>query len=144
MQRKLRLLLPLLLLVSAATFARAQDGTTTPAAGSPERKAIADALRAPVERELKQKVVFKIERLKVKDGWAFLSGVPQRPDGGKVDYSSTPYGEAIEQGAFDDGIVALLRRRAGKWQVVKYVIGATDVPYVTWDKDYKAPPAIFQ
>jgi hypothetical protein len=143
MQRKLRLLLPLLLLIiSAAGVARAQ-GTTTPAAGSPERKAIADALRAPVERELKQKVIFKIDSLKLKDGWAFLRGVPQRPDGGKVDYSSTPYGEAINEGVFDDGIVALLRKRAGKWQVVKYVIGATDVPYVTWDKDYKAPPAIF-
>jgi hypothetical protein len=145
MQRKLRLLLPvLLLLVSAAGAARAQGGTNTPAPGSPERRAITDALRSPVERELKQKVVFKIERLKLKDGWAFLSGVPQRPDGGRVDYSSTPYKEAINEGAFDDGIVALLRRKAGKWQVVKYVIGATDVPYVTWDKDYKAPPAIFQ
>ena len=144
MQRKLRLLLPLLLLVSAAGVARAQGGTTSPAPGSPERRAIADALRAPVERELKQKVVFKIDRLKVKDGWAFLRGVPQRPDGGRVDYGSTPYSEAIEQGAFDDAIVALLRKKAGKWQVVKYVIGATDVPYVTWDKDYKAPSAIFQ
>jgi hypothetical protein len=145
MQRKLRLLLPvLLLIVSAAGAARAQGGTTTPAPGSPERKAIADALRAPVERELKQKVIFKIDRLKVQNGWAFLSGVPQRPDGGKVDYSSTPYKEAIKEGAFDDSIVALLRRKAGKWQVVKYVIGATDVPYVTWDKDYKAPSAIFQ
>jgi hypothetical protein len=143
MQRKLRLLLPILLLVSAAGAARAQGGTTSPAPGSPERKAIADALRAPVERELKQKVVFKVDSLKLKDGWAFLRGVPQRPDGGKVDYSSTPHAEAINAGAFDDGIVALLRKKAGKWQVVKYVIGATDVPYVTWDKDYKAPSAIF-
>ena len=144
MQRKLRLLLPVLLLVSAAAAtARAQDGTTTPAAGSPERKAIADALRAPVERELKQKVVFKVDHLKLKDGWAFLRGVPQKPDGGEVDYNSTPYRQRVKDGVFDDGIVALLRKKAGKWQVVKYVIGATDVPYVTWDKDYKAPPAIF-
>ena len=143
MPRKLRLLLPLLILVTAAPFVRAQDGTTTPAAGSPERKAIADALRAPVERELKQKVIFKIESLKLKGDWAFLRGVPQRPDGGEVNYDSTPYKQRIEDGVFDDGVVALLRKRAGKWQVVKYVIGATDVPYVTWDKDYKAPSAIF-
>jgi hypothetical protein len=144
MQRKLRLFLPVLLLVSAAAAtARAQDGTNTPAAGSPERKAIADALRAPVERELKQKVIFKIDHLKLKDGWAFLRGVPQKPGGGEVDYNSTPYAQRIKDGVFDDGIVALLRRKAGKWQVVKYVIGATDVPYVTWDKDYKAPSAIF-
>jgi hypothetical protein len=138
---KLSLLIAFVLL--AAATARAQDGTTTPAAGSPERKAIADALRAPVERELKQKVIFKIDHLKLKDGWAFLRGVPQKPDGGEVDYDSTPYGQRVKDGVFDDGIVALLRKRAGKWQVVKYVIGATDVPYVTWDKDYKAPSAIF-
>ena len=144
MTRKLRLFLPALLIVSAAaTAAHAQGGATTPAAGSAARKAITDALRAPVERELKQRVVFKIEHLKVKDGWAFLNGVPQRPGGGAIDYSSTRYRKNIELGAFDDAIVALLRRKAGKWRVVKYVIGATDVPYVTWDKDYKAPPDIF-
>ena len=137
----LRLFLPLLLIFVAVPAARAQ--TTTPAAGSAERKAIAAALRAPVERELKQKVIFKIEHLKLQGGWAFLRGVPQRPDGGEVNYGSTPYGQRIEDGVFDDGIVALLRKKAGKWQVVKYVIGATDVPYVTWDKDYKAPSAIF-
>ena len=136
-------LLALLLLLACAAGASAQSSTYTPAPGSPERKAIADALRAPVERELKQKVVFKIDHLKLKDGWAFLRGVPQKPDGGEVDYSSTPYRQRIEDGVFDDGIVALLRKRTGKWQVVKYVIGATDVPYVTWDKDYKAPAAIF-
>jgi hypothetical protein len=140
MQRKLRRLLPLLLLLLPAA---AQAQTTTPAAGSAERKAIADALRAPVERELKQKVIFKVDHLKLQNGWAFLRGVPQRPGGGEVDYGSTAYNEAIKEGMFDDGIVALLRKKAGKWQVVKYVIGAADVPYVTWDKDYKAPAAIF-
>jgi hypothetical protein len=142
MPRKLRLFLPLFLLVSAAAAATAQ--TTTPAAGSPERKAIADALRAPVERELGQKVVFKIDHLKLKDGWAFLRGVPQRPGGGKVNYNSTPYRRRIEDGVFDDWICALLRKKAGKWQVVKYVIGATDVVYLGWDEEYHAPPAIFQ
>ena len=144
MSRKLRLFLPLLLLLTAAAAAHAQTGTTTPATGSAERKAIADALRAPVERELRQKVIFKIDHLKLNDGWAFLRGVPQSPSGGEVNYNSTPYKQRIADGVFDDGIVALLRKKAGKWQVVKYVIGATDVPYVTWDKDYKAPSAIFQ
>ena len=127
----------------AAAAAHAQGGATTPAPGSAERKAITDALRAPVERELKQKVVFKIDHLKTQGGWAFLRGVPQRPDGGAVNYGSTRYRQRVEDGVFDDGVVALLRKRSGRWQVVKYVIGATDVPYVTWDKDYKAPSAIF-
>ena len=143
MRMRTGLLAPLLLLACAAG-ARAQSGTYTPAPGSAERRAVADALRAPVERELRQKVVFKIDALKLKDGWAFLRGVPQRPDGGKVDYSRTVYREAIENGAFDDWICALLRKQNGKWRVVKYVIGATDVVYEGWDEEYKAPSAIFK
>ena len=130
----------MLLLCSAI----AQDQPYTPKAGTKERQAIVDALREPVQRELKQKLIFKIDHLRVQGDWAFLKGVPQQPDGGAMSYRGTVYQEAIDAGAFDDGIVALLRKRRGKWQVVKYVIGATDVPYVEWDKEYRAPSAIFQ
>jgi hypothetical protein len=92
----------------------------------------------------KGKVVFKIDHLGVQGDWAFLRGVPRQRGGGAMSYRGTVYQEAIDAGAFDDGIVALLRKRRGKWQVVKYVIGATDVPYVEWDKEYRAPSAIFQ
>ncbi|HEY9881378.1 MAG TPA: hypothetical protein V6D29_23175 [Leptolyngbyaceae cyanobacterium] len=109
-----------------------------------ERRAIADALRLPVERELKQKVVFKIDHLGVQNNWAFLKGVPQQPNGEAISYKGTSYQAAVDAGAFDDGIVALLHKREDKWQVVKYVIGATDVPYVEWDKEYQAPSAIFK
>jgi hypothetical protein len=143
MLRSLRLFFLPALVIIAAVAASAQE-TQTPAPGSAERKAIADALRAPVEKELGQKVVFKIDHLKVDSGWAFLRGVPQRPGGGKVDYGSTPYRQRIEDGVFDDWICALLRKKAGKWQVVKYVIGATDVVYEGWDAEYKAPSEIFR
>jgi hypothetical protein len=143
MLRSLRFLLPAFVVIAAAGAVSAQ-GVRTPAPGSAERRGLADALRAPVEKELSQKVVFKIDHLKVSGDWAFLRGVPQRPGGGKVDYSATPYQQRIEDGVFDDWICALLRKRAGKWQVVKYVIGATDVVYEGWDEEYKAPSAIFR
>jgi len=144
MLRGLRLFVPALVIAAAAAGVASAQGARTPAPGSAERRGIAEALRAPVEKELKQKVVFKIEHLKVSGGWAFLRGVPQRPGGGKVDYSATPYQQRIEDGVFDDWICALLRKRAGKWQVVKYVIGATDVVYEGWDEEYQAPSAIFR
>ena len=143
MLRSLRFFLPVLVVITAAGAASAQEAHT-PAPGSAELKAVADALRVPVEKELRQKVVFKIDHLKVSGDWAFLRGVPQRPGGGKVDYNATPYKQAIEDGVFDDWICALLRKRAGKWQVVKYVIGATDVVYEGWDEEYKAPSGIFR
>ena len=143
MLRRLCIFASALFMAAAAAGAASAQGARTPAPGSAERKAVADALRAPVEKELKQKVVFKLEHLKVSGDWAFLRGVPQRPGGGRVDYSTTAYQQRIEDGVFDDWICALLRKRAGKWQVVKYVIGATDVVYEGWDKEYKAPSAIF-
>ena len=144
MWRRLCLCVPALVMFAAAVGAASAQEARTPATGSAERKAIADALRAPVEKELKQKVVFKIDHLKASGDWAFLRGVPQRPDGGRVDYSTTAYQQRIEDGVFDDWICALLRKKAGKWQVVKYVIGATDVVYEGWDEEYNAPSAIFK
>lgn len=132
-------------IVALAVGALAQQQQPyTPKQGDAERRAITDALRAPVEKRLKQKVVFKIDHLRVQKDWAFLRGVPQQPGGAALDYKGTPYQDAIDAGAFDDGIVALLRKRRGRWQVVQYVVGATDVPYVDWDKKYRAPSAIFE
>lgn len=116
----------------------------TPEKGSVERKAITDALRVPVEKKLKHRVVFNIDHLKVQDDWAFMLGAPRKPDGGELDYSKTSYAKAVALGMFDDGISALLHKVKGRWRVVKYVIGATDVVYVEWDKQYRAPSGIFQ
>ena len=115
----------------------------TPEKGSVERKAITDALRVPVEKKLKQSVVFNIDHLKVQDGWAFMLGAPRKPGGGRLDYSKTTYAEAERLGMFDDNICALLHKVRGRWTVVKYVLGATDVPYIGWDEQYHAPSGIF-
>ena len=149
-------ILLLLLIMTASSMGQAAGGRIpstgsggtrselhTPERGSEERKAIMDALRLPVEKKLRQQVIFKVDHLKVQNGWAFLIGKPQRLDGTPVDYSDTVYRNAVGAGAFDDGIVALLHDAGGKWKMVQYVIGATDVPYVDWDKKYHAPKAIF-
>jgi len=126
-----------------AVEAKAASGPHVPERGTAERKAIVDALRLPVEKMVKQPVIFKIDHLMSQNNFAFLLGKPARPDGAALDYSGTGYQAAVEAGAFDDGIVALLRKVNGKWKVVQYVIGATDVPYVEWDKKYGAPKGIF-
>ena len=141
MLQKLSWSFAFLLLFLCQAFA--QNQPYTPERGTPERQAITDSLRLPVQKQLKAKVIFKIDHLKVQNGWAFIRGVPQQPNGNAVDYHGTPYQNAIDAGAFDDGIVALLRKRDGKWQVVKFVIGATDVPYTEWAQKYHAPAEIF-
>lgn len=53
----------------------------TPPPGSPERRAILDALRAEIRRTLGLDVVFLVEHLKVKDGWSWIHTRPQSKDG---------------------------------------------------------------
>jgi hypothetical protein len=115
----------------------------TPEKGSAERTAILDALRVPVEKELKQKIVFNVENFNVSGVWAFISGDPQNTSGGKPDYRKTPYQEAIEADMFDNNFFGLLKRTGGKWKVVRYEIGCTDVCYADWWRRYKAPKRIF-
>ena len=115
----------------------------TPEKGSAERTAILDALRVPVERELKQKIVFAAEHFNVSGKWAFLGGQPQSASGGQPNYRGTPYQEAKNAGMFDNNFFAILKNTGGKWKVVTYAIGCTDVCYADWWSRYKAPKAIF-
>ena len=53
------------------------DAAHTPATGSPERKAIMDALRADQKANFEGKnIVFKVHYLKVHNGWAWLDVTP--------------------------------------------------------------------
>ena len=114
-----------------------------PEKGSAERRAILDSLRIPVERDLKQKIVFAADHFKVSGNWAFVSGAPQTPAGGRPNYTNTKYRDAFESDAFDHNFFALLNRIRGKWKVVRYAIGCTDVCYLDWPANARAPKAIF-
>lgn len=124
--------------------AEAQAHPYTPKPGGFERKLLMDTLRVPVETRLHRPVIFQISALRVQNGWAFLSGVPLKPNGKPMDYRGTPYAQAArEHLAFGGGIDALLHKTRGKWRVVTYYIGASDVVYENLDKRYHAPRAIF-
>src|SRR5687767_9558593 len=92
----------LVLLTSLIAPSLLAQRAATPKMGSPERKAIMDALRVPIQKKLKKKVVFKVDHIKVQNGWAFLYGVPQQPNGKAMDYKGTVYEQAIKDGMFDD------------------------------------------
>ena len=98
------------------------DKTRTPAAGSPERKMILDAVR----RKLKVKSQFKVDHLKVNGAWAYLRG------GEVVNIE----GELQET---DLGVDVLLKRRGVKanspWTVVEIWTLPTDTtqPLASFD-----------
>jgi hypothetical protein len=138
-----RLILLIVFIIGVASGSAAAQSVYTPEKGSAERKAILDVLRVPVERQLKQKIVFVADDFRVQGNWAFVGGQPQSPDGGEPDYRGTVYYEAKDQGAFDNNFFALFKKTGGKWRLVKYMIGCTDVCYSDWWSRHKAPKAIF-
>jgi hypothetical protein len=130
----------LILIFAISSFAQSVH---TPSKGSAERTAILNALRTPVEKELKQKIVFNVEHFNVSGNWAFISGEPQNSTGGRPNYRGTPYQKAVSADMFDNNFFALLKKTGGKWKVVTRAIGCTDVCYLDWWSKYKAPKAIF-
>jgi len=133
----------LAIIVMGISAAAAAQTAYTPEKGSAERTAILNALRVPVERDLKQKIVFVTDDFKVRGNWAFIGGKPQSSGGGTPNYRNTKYWTAFESDAFDNNIFALLKRSAGKWRVVTYAIGCTDVCYAAWWSRHRAPKTIF-
>ncbi len=136
---------PFILVAIITLFAGLAAGQAvySPAKGSLERKAILDALRIPVERDLRQKIVFAAEHFNVSGSWAFVGGDPQTPEGGRPNYRGTRYQEAVNADMFDNNFFAILKKTGGKWKVVHYAIGCTDVCYADWWRRYRAPKAIF-
>ncbi len=75
-----------ILTAAAALFAvraQAQSIVLVPR-GTPERKAILDVVRVPVERRLGIKVIFEVERLAVFGDWAFAEVHPRTEAGGSI------------------------------------------------------------
>lgn len=119
------------------------DKLHTPEKGSEERQAIMNALRVPVEKELKQEIIFAPNHIKVLGNWAFISGEPLNKTGKRPNYNGTAYAEDIENGVFDNNFFALLKRTGNAWKVTTYALGCTDVCYLDWNKKYNAPKEIF-
>lgn len=134
-----------LTVVGLITLGLSVSGQTVqhPDKGSAERSALLDTLRPPVEKELKQNIVFVINQINVQGQWAFVDGRLQTKDGRVPIWKITRYAQAASYGAQSDGISALLKRSGTGWRVVTKAIGCTDVCYVDWWKLYKAPKAIF-
>ena len=99
------------------------------AAGQPgaiTRKPVLDALRPAIEAKLGPNVEFVIQIIRVENRWAFVMADPQRKGGKAID--GRKYFDDFDN---MDGlrVDAILQQRKGRWHVVDYAIGATDVWY---------------
>lgn len=141
LNRKLALVLCCSLVASLTAFAQ---NARTPAPGTEERAAIMDALRIPAEKELRQSVIFKVDRLRVAGDWAYARVSPTKPNGDEIDFSKTKYRKQVELGAFDPQGEALLRLEDDGWKVLEWAFGGTDVASAAWGDKYRFPQSILQ
>ncbi len=112
----------------------------SPERGTSERKNVLNAIRPLVEARVGPPVEFVVDRLRIYQDWSFVVVTPQRPDGGEIDLNDRNY----HLGEFQDGLhtYALLKFSYGRWNIVDYAIGPTDV---FWEGDplYKQFPRDF-
>jgi hypothetical protein len=118
-----------------ALAARGAAAVHTPGQGSAERRAILDAVRPRVVRDLGGPIEFVVRTLRVSGDHAFVGLEPQRPGGGRIVPRNTRIGREMlrELGTLDMfdccHTEALLKRTRGVWRVEEIGIGTTDVWY---------------
>lgn len=139
------LFLAVIYLIATSSFAGSVYHT--PAAGSKERAELMNVIRPSAVQHFGQPVVFTVTVCRVTQEWALIIGGAVQPDGSFIDYKKAPmYKEdpksvqgALDAGALSNSVVALLKMKNGKWHIVTINFGATDAPWVTYDKDFGAP-----
>jgi hypothetical protein len=117
-----------IVLTAWAGLACAQ-GWGEPPRGSPERRALMDALRPEAEAVFGAPVEFVVKDLRVAGDLAFASVTAQRPGGQAIDVRRTPgwaSGYFLADASWTSG-QALLRRSGSGWAVDTALFGATDV-----------------
>jgi hypothetical protein len=145
MKTLLSVLVLILSLVPTETVcAEGSAGVTQPTPGSALRKAVLDGLRPSIEADIKQKVIFIVDDMRVSDDWAFVRVTPIQTDSKPIDFRKTKYKEQMEEGMFDGATTyALLRKKDDQWVVLTFQIGPTDVCWDGWDgPPYNCPRKI--
>jgi hypothetical protein len=113
--------IPILFLGMALFSVSAQGKPHTPKPGSPERKAICDAMRLyvvkDVSRPLPKPILFKIEFLRVDGDYAGFEGFPVFEDGSEVVGKLLP----------DIVSTTILKRNGAGWRII-VDLSRSDVP----------------
>jgi len=128
-----------------AAQARGQARPLDVGPGQPLRRVLLDALRQRLQADVGQPVQFVVHRLRMQGDWAFYAGDIQTPSGRPIDFRRTRYAERVADGTFDGpSTVALLRRTGGRWRVVAFAVGATDVAEAGWPEEHGVPQALVE
>jgi len=107
----------------------AQAAIHTPDFGTSERKSILDTLRPSAEQVWHSPVVFVVKEIRVSGGFAYVSVVPERPNG-------APIRMMLAGGTGNAYGSGFLRYAGGRWTVLSFRGGASDA----WECGYPGIP----
>ncbi|WP_164909278.1 hypothetical protein [Mycobacteroides franklinii] len=145
----LRILTPILLVLVgsliSAPFASADVDPQSPEGCAILKPALTD-LDAKFGQSVQLVISSKYETFRISDDgrWAFVYAKMRNANGGPVAYLDPEDAEAAKHGAKSQQYAGLLQRGdTGQWTLITSSIGPTDVPWVTWSRDYSAPPELF-
>lgn len=115
----------------------------TPARNTRLRKDLLNVAREPVEADLGRDIVFVVSVLRTDGHWAYLQGVPHNPDGSRINWATTRFAREMQQGVMSDVAMVLMRKLDGRWGVLDYIFGPTDVYWLNWANAYELDEALF-
>ena len=107
------------------------------------KKAALEALNAPVSKKLTLPTQLEVGDYQTHANYAFVVASVRQSNGSPVDFNKTPFKSAYANGVFTDGVFGLLKYDNGRWKVIEYSLGATDMPFGCWWKVHKVPKALF-
>jgi hypothetical protein len=103
-----------------------------------DRKAILDALRAPVSASLNSPVEFHVERIRICADWAFALATPENPGGREMRWAGTPC-----DGDTSHLAGGLMRRNGADWALIDSALCPSDVAWADWPVRYHVLQILF-
>lgn len=105
------------------------------------KKAALNALQATVEKKLTIPIKYDVTDYKTAGTFALANLSIRHKNGKTMDYKGTPYEKTAD--SMNTDVWGLLKYENGVWKVITHTIGATLVPYSSWQKEYNAPKELF-
>lgn len=138
MKNRSKFLLPVLFAVMILTYCTSPSKPKS----ETEQDQLLALLRPQIEKELGIEITFEVRTLNISGNWAFGDVVPRQKNGAAIDYTKTQLDPDLLE-AFDDWVCALWQKDdTGVWTLRTAILGATDVPYGCWWKEFGAPKEV--
>lgn len=104
---------------------------------------VLNVLQQLVKKEIGSEVKFVVQTMQRGNNWVLIQVQPVHLDGSNIDYTKSLYyqdtnkRERIDNGFFDDHVLALLEQKNDVWDIIEYEIGATDYSGQYWLEKHK-------